>query len=197
MEFGLQRQLTGRSRPMVVPRSGIPGLGVRERPATDQLSQCLCWVMVPAADGHEAGPQPNGAPVKAPDPLDVLITGMSQLQQVLLKQKGGETMDLEPKASQAPRVPRGRQISRLLVPGRAADWQLGVCGAADWWQRTLAVAQGSYEEYQSLSPMTRSLPKGVRDALVSHRVQGVHQILFKLMVVFPARTSPARARQKR
>ena len=35
----------------------------------------------------------------SPSPLDVLITGMSQLQQVLLKQKV-ETMDLEPKAVQ-------------------------------------------------------------------------------------------------
>ena len=43
----------------------------------------------PAAMAPEAS---SGA--TAPSPLDVLITGMSQLQQVLLKQKGGETLDL-------------------------------------------------------------------------------------------------------
>ena len=40
---------------------------------------------------------PKAAPA-APSPIDVLITGMSQLQQVLLKQKAGDTMDLEAKA---------------------------------------------------------------------------------------------------
>ncbi|CAE7265860.1 GIP [Symbiodinium necroappetens] len=86
-------------------------------------------------------------------------------------------------------------------------------GAAEWWQQTLGVAQTAYAEYQSLSPMKRlsvkatltpelkadkykklerkvaslvlsSLPKGVRDELIAHRVQGLHQILFRLMVVF-------------
>ena len=77
----------------------------------------------------------------------------------------------------------------------------------------MRVAQKAYAEYQSLSPMKRlsvqvtlpedlkddkykrlerkvaslmlgSLPRGVRDELVAHRVQGVHQILFRLMIVF-------------
>ncbi|CAE7212252.1 unnamed protein product [Symbiodinium microadriaticum] len=96
-----------------------------------------------------------------------------------------------------------------------AEQQIGslASGAGEWWQKTLAVAQKVYAEYQSLSPMKRlsvkavlteelkqdrykklerkvaslvlsSLPRGVRDELVAHRVQGLHQILFRLMVVF-------------
>ena len=86
-------------------------------------------------------------------------------------------------------------------------------GAGDWWQKTLAVAQQAYSEYQLLSPVKRlnvkaqltdelrddrfkrlekkvaamllsSLPRGVRDDLVAYRVQGVHQILYRLMVIF-------------
>ena len=39
-------------------------------------------------------------------------------------------------------------------------------------------------ERKVASLMLSSLPRGVRDELVAHRVQGVHQILFRLMVVF-------------
>ncbi|CAE7463061.1 GIP, partial [Symbiodinium necroappetens] len=86
-------------------------------------------------------------------------------------------------------------------------------GASDWWAQTLRVAQSAYAEYQTLSPVKRlsvsavltpelrdpkfqklerkvaslvlaSLPKGVRDDLIAYRVQGVHQILYRLMVIF-------------
>ncbi|CAE7397602.1 GIP [Symbiodinium sp. CCMP2592] len=154
----------------------------------------------------------------APNPLDVLITGMSQLQQVLLKQKG-ETMDIEPKAVQElaklPEYTPESGATDFQDYLYLAEQQIGslASGAGDWWQRTLSVAQKAYAEYQSLSPMKRlsvqvtlpadlredkykrlerkvaslmlgSLPRGVRDELVAHRVQGVHQILFRLMVVF-------------
>ena len=158
--------------------------------------------------------QPERSDLVGPSPLDVLITGMSQLQQVLLKQKH-ETSDLEPKAVQ--------ELAKLPESGATdfqdylylAEQQIGSLssGAGEWWQRTLRVAQKAYSEYQSLSPMKRlgvrvtlpddlqddcykrlerkvaslmlsSLPKDVRDELVVHRVQGVHQILFRLMVVF-------------
>ena len=140
---------------------------------------------------------------------------------MLLKQKG-ETLDLGAEgrtgACEAPRVHPGigcDGLSGLSVPGGAADWQpsFGSLASQDWWQRTVAVAQRAYAEYQSLSPMKRlsvkvvlpddlkedkfkrlerkvaslmlsSLPRGVRDELVAHREQGVHQILFRLMVVF-------------
>ena len=145
-----------------------------------------------------------------PNPLDVLITGMSQLQQVLLKQKGNDTMDLEAKA-----VVELSKLPEYTPESGATDFQdylylteqqVGslASGATDWWQRTLQVAQKAYGEYQSLSPMKRlsvkavlsddlkdekykklerkvaslllnSLPKGVRDELVAHRVQGVHR----------------------
>ncbi|CAE7288644.1 GIP, partial [Symbiodinium sp. KB8] len=86
-------------------------------------------------------------------------------------------------------------------------------GAGDWWSRTLAVAQESYAEYQAMSPMRRlsvkptltselrderykklerkvaalllaALPKSVREEMIAYRVQGTHQILFRLMIVY-------------
>ena len=155
----------------------------------------------------------------SPSPLDVLITGMSQLQQVLLKQKTGDAMDLEVKGVQElPKLPEytpetgATDFQDYLY---LTEQQVGslASGAAEWWQKTLSVAQKAYGEYQSLSPMKRlsvravlpeelkedkykklerkvaslvlsSLPKGVRDELVAHRVQGLRQILFRLMVAF-------------
>ncbi|CAE7442809.1 GIP, partial [Symbiodinium necroappetens] len=166
------------------------------------------------------GAEPAGANSQAaPNPLEVLITGMSQLQQVLLRQKGADALDLEPKA-----VTELAKLPEYTPESGATDFQdylylaeqqIGslALGAGEWWQKTLAVAQKAYAEYQSLSPMKRlivkavlteelkqdrfkklerkvaslvlsSLPRGVRDELVAHRVQGLHQILFRLMVVF-------------
>ena len=168
----------------------------------------------PAAMAPEAS-----AGTTAPSPLDVLITGMSQLQQVLLKQKGGEALDLELKAvnelAKLPEYTPESGATDFQDYLYLAEQQIGslASGAAEWWQKTLSVAQKAYSEYQSLSPMKRlsvkaslteelkedrykklerkvaslmlsSLPRGVRDELVAHRVQGVHQILFRLMVVF-------------
>ncbi|CAE7297817.1 unnamed protein product, partial [Symbiodinium sp. KB8] len=154
----------------------------------------------------------------APSPLDVLITGMSQLQQVLLKQKS-DTIDIEGKA-----VTELVKLPEYTVETGAIDFQdylylaeqqiaTLAAGASEWWAQTLKVAQAAYAEYQTLSPVKRlnvvarltpelqepkyqklerkvvslvlaSLPKGVRDDLVAYRVQGVHQILYRLMVIF-------------
>ncbi|CAE7537271.1 unnamed protein product, partial [Symbiodinium necroappetens] len=138
---------------------------------------------------------------------------------VLLRQKAGETLDLELKGVQElPKLPEytpesgATDFQDYLY---LTEQQVGslASGAAEWWQQTLGVAQTAYAEYQSLSPMKRlsvkatltpelkadkykklerkvaslvlsSLPKGVRDELIAHRVQGLHQILFRLMVVF-------------
>ena len=150
--------------------------------------------------------------------MDVLITGMSQLQQVLLRQRG-DVLDLEPKA-----VTELVKLPEYTVETGAIDFQdylylaeqqIGTLasGAGEWWAKTLRVAQVAYAEYQTLSPVRRlgvmatltpelredkykklerkvaalvlaSLPKGVRDDLVAYRVQGVHQILYRLMVIF-------------
>ena len=171
-----------------------------------------------AEERHRDRSQPVGPEASGPTPLDVLITGMSQLQQVLLKQKN-ETVDLEPKAVQElaklPEYTPESGATDFQDYLYLAEQQIGSLSssAGEWWQRTLRVAQKAYSEYQSLSPMKRlgvrvtlpddlqddrykrlerkvaslmlsSLPKGVRDELVAHRVQGVHQILFRLMVVF-------------
>ena len=158
------------------------------------------------------------APTASPSPMDVLITGMTQLQQVLLRQKP-EGLDLEPKAVQ--------ELAKLpdYAPETGAidfqdflylaEQQIGslASGAGEWWSRTLSVAQESYAEYQSVSPMRRltvkptltselkderyrklerkvaalllaALPKSVREEMIAYRVQGTHQILFRLMIVY-------------
>ena len=143
---------------------------------------------------------------------------MSQLQQVLLKQKS-DTIDIEGKA-----VTELVKLPEYTVETGAIDFQdylylaeqqiaTLAAGASEWWAQTLKVAQAAYAEYQTLSPVKRlnvvarltpelqepkyqklerkvvslvlaSLPKGVRDDLVAYRVQGVHQILYRLMVIF-------------
>ena len=114
-----------------------------------------------------AAPDVPTAPTGTPSPIDVLITGMSQLQQVLLKQKAGDTMDLEAKA-----VVELSKLPEYTPESGATDFQdylylteqqVGslASGATDWWQRTLQVAQRAYGEYQSLSPMKRLSVKAV------------------------------------
>ncbi|CAE7739423.1 GIP [Symbiodinium necroappetens] len=170
-------------------------------------------------------PQPTAtnipaAPVnenKEPSPLDVLITGMSQLQQVLLKKN--EVMEIDMKGT--PELPK---LGEYTPETGAIDFQdflylveqqIGslASGAGEWWQKTLEVSQAAYSEYQMLSPVKRlgvkaqltpelrdekykrlerkvaamllsALPKGVKDDLIAYRDQGVHQILYRLMVIF-------------
>ena len=190
---------------------GPPGLEARtEGPAPDH-----------DADGDVrplgTGQQPT-TPASAPSPMDVLITGMTQLQQVLLKQKT-DMVDIEAKA-----VTELMKLPEYTAETGAIDFQdylylaeqqiaTLAAGASDWWAQTLRVAQSAYAEYQTLSPVKRlsvsavltpelrdpkfqklerkvaslvlaSLPKGVRDDLIAYRVQGVHQILYRLMVIF-------------
>ena len=165
-----------------------------------------------------SGPSiPDGSGAREPTPLEVLITGMSQLQQLLLKK--GENLEIEGKGVfELPKLPEYNpetgaidfQDYLYLV-----EQQIGslASGAGEWWIKTLEVAQAAYSEYQALSPVKRlgvraqltpelkedryrrlekkvaammlsSLPKGVKDDLVAYRVQGVHQILYRLMVIF-------------
>ena len=88
--------------------------------------------------------------------MDVLITGMSQLQQVLLKQKS-DVLDLEPKA-----VAELVKLFEYTAETGAIDFQdylylaeqqIG-WGAGEWWAKTLKVAQTAYAEYQTLSPVS-------------------------------------------
>ena len=102
-----------------------PGLGVGSR--------------VPP-EGAESQPPP--ATASSPSPLDVLITGMSQLQQVLLKQKTGDAMDLEVKGVQElPKLPEytpetgATDFQDYLY---LTEQQVGslASGATEWWQKT-------------------------------------------------------------
>ena len=186
-----------------------PGLeGATTRPVPDPL---------PSAPTTTNAPATTAADPKEPSPLDVLITGMSQLQQVLLKKN--EVMEIDMKGS--PELPK---LGEYTPETGAIDFQdflylveqqIGslASGAGEWWQKTLEVSQAAYCEYQALSPVKRlgvkaqltaelrdekfkrlerkvaamllsALPKGVKDDLIAYRVQGVHQILYRLMVIF-------------
>ncbi|CAE7275724.1 GIP, partial [Symbiodinium microadriaticum] len=207
------------------PRLSGPDGGLGGGPATARLDESGPSA---AKDVEGSSAQPSTSTTKpglaaetttaTPSPMDVLITGMTQLQQVLLRQKP-EGLDLEPKAVQ--------ELAKLpeYAPETGAidfqdflylaEQQIGslASGAGDWWSRTLAVAQESYAEYQAMSPMRRlsvkptltselrderykklerkvaalllaALPKSVREEMIAYRVQGTHQILFRLMIVY-------------
>ncbi|OLQ05057.1 hypothetical protein AK812_SmicGene11759 [Symbiodinium microadriaticum] len=207
------------------PRLSGPDGGLGGGPATARLDESGPSA---AMDVEGSSAQPSTSTTKpglaaetttaTPSPMDVLITGMTQLQQVLLRQKP-EGLDLEPKAVQ--------ELAKLpeYAPETGAidfqdflylaEQQIGslASGAGDWWSRTLAVAQESYAEYQAMSPMRRlsvkptltselrderykklerkvaalllaALPKSVREEMIAYRVQGTHQILFRLMIVY-------------
>ena len=194
--------------------------------ATTVLKGRLVWKQGqmdpdPVPVGDDGGRQETGVPAggsTGPSAMDVLITGMGQLQQVLLRQKN-DIVDLEPKAvSELVKLPEYTAETGAIDFQDylyLAEQQIGTLasGAGDWWSRILSVAQQAYAEYQTLSPVRRlnvvphltedlrddrykklerkvaalvlaSLPKGVRDDLVAYRVQGVHHILYRLMVIF-------------
>ena len=128
-----------------------PGLPQRERgEAPDTTVQA--GALEPETEEKAAGP-------KDPNPLEVLITGLTQLQQLLLKK--GDGLDLETKGLQE--LPK---LAEYCPETGAIDFQdylylveqqIGsiASGAAEWWQKTLEVAQQAYTEYQSLSPVKR------------------------------------------
>ncbi|OLQ09932.1 Copia protein [Symbiodinium microadriaticum] len=161
--------------------------------------------------------QPQPESKKEPTAVDVLLTGMAQLQQLLLKKNDGLDVD----AKGTPELPKLGEYNPETGAIEFQDFlylveqQVGslASGAGEWWQKTLQVAQAAYMEYQALSPVKRlgvraqlseelqddrfkrlekkvaamllcALPKGVKDDLIAYRVQGVHQILYRLMVIF-------------
>ena len=114
-------------------------------------------------------PPVNGSPtLKEPTPIEVLITGMSQLQQLLLKR--GDGLELEAKG--APELPKLSEYNPETGAIEFQDYlylveqQSGslASGAGEWWQKTLEVAQAAYSEYQTLSPVKRL---GVRAQLTA------------------------------
>ena len=92
---------------------------------------------MPEEPGEQAGVNSQAAP----NPLEVLITGMSQLQQVLIRQKGGETLDLEPKAvSELAKLPEytrslEQRISRTTCTWRSSKWEVWLLGQASGGRR--------------------------------------------------------------
>ncbi|CAE7275903.1 GIP, partial [Symbiodinium microadriaticum] len=169
------------------------------------------------AMGKDHGKQATQDPKPEPTAVDVLITGMAQLQQLLLRKSDG--LDVEAKGT--PELPKLGEYNPETGAIEFQDFlylveqQVGslASGAGEWWQKTLQVAQAAYMEYQTLSPVKRlgvkaqlseelkddrfkrlekkvaamllcALPKGVKDDLIAYRVQGVHQILYRLMVIF-------------
>ena len=188
--------------------------GLESTRGTDVPKEQPVTGLAEATHGAHGGAVPE---VKDPDPLAVLITGMTQLQQVLLKKN--EALDLDAKGT--PELPKLAEYSPETGAIEFQDFlylaeqQIGslASGAGEWWQKTLEVSQAAYLEYQALSPVKRlgvkaqltadlkgekyrrlerkvaamllsALPKGVKDDLIAYRVQGVHQILYRLMVIF-------------
>ena len=93
------------------------------------------------------------------NPMDVLITRMSQLQQVLLKQKT-EAIDLEKGTSELQKLP---EYNHESVAVDLQDWLYlvgqqvgGMASTADaWWRAVLSAAQKAYQVHQSLPPIQR------------------------------------------
>ncbi|CAE7289297.1 GIP, partial [Symbiodinium sp. CCMP2592] len=128
-----------------------PGLGFSAEGAKEAPRSAPAEPSTAPATGDAANREPN--------PLEVLITGMTQLQQLLLKK--GEGLDVEAKGM--PELPKLSEYSPETGAIEFQDYlylveqQIGslASGAGEWWQKTLEVAQAAYTEYQALSPVKR------------------------------------------
>ena len=171
----------------------------------------------PVAPGSEQQPG-DVAPAapSSPSPMDIVLTGIGQLQQMLLKK--GDGLDVDKASPNFPMLPDYTPESGAID---FQDWLYLVeqqvsamaASAGEWWKQVMGSALEAYQEYQALSPIKRlgvkarlseelqdgkyqklakkvaalllaALPTGVRDELVAYRVQGTHQILFRLMAVY-------------
>ena len=171
----------------------------------------------PVAPGSEQQPG-DVAPAapSSPSPMDIVLTGIGQLQQMLLKK--GDGLDVDKASPNFPMLPDYTPESGAID---FQDWLYLVeqqvsamaASAGEWWKQVMGSALEAYQEYQALSPIKQigvkarlseelqdgkyqklakkvaalllaALPTGVRDELVAYRVQGTHQILFRLMAVY-------------
>ncbi|CAE7455154.1 GIP [Symbiodinium natans] len=213
----------------------VPGQEVQEDMASLGTGQGMCMlvVMVPSdlpqrvrrqvvveelwvrGSEQQPGDVAPAAP-SSPSPMDIVLTGIGQLQQMLLKK--GDGLDVDKASPNFPMLPDYTPESGAID---FQDWLYLVeqqvsamaASAGEWWKQVMGSALEAYQEYQALSPIKRlgvkarlseelqdgkyqklakkvaalllaALPTGVRDELVAYRVQGTHQILFRLMAVY-------------
>ena len=112
---------------------------------------------------HHA-PQPEATTAATPgSPLDTLVAGMAQIQQVLLRGKGGaEASEYDPSKAVAefPKLPENSPESGAID---FQDWlylveqQVGslASGASSWWAGMLEAAMKAYSRYQAATPIQR------------------------------------------
>ena len=139
-----------------------------------------------------------------PSPIDIVLSGMGQIQQLLLERQRGSVGDLEKSTVDLPVLPEYQEeqgasdlqdwlfVSGQMIGALASD-------AATWWSGTLKAAEAAYEEYMSKSPIERlrysklerrvstmilaALPVAVKGDPVANRTRGVHQQLFRLLTL--------------
>ncbi|CAE7381230.1 GIP [Symbiodinium natans] len=213
----------------------VPGQEVQKDMASLGTGQGMCMlvVMVPSdlpqrvrrqvvveelwvrGSEQQPGDVAPAAP-SSPSPMDIVLTGIGQLQQMLLKK--GDGLDVDKASPNFPMLPDYTPESGAID---FQDWLYLVeqqvsamaASAGEWWKQVMGSALEAYQEYQALSPIKQigvkarlseelqdgkyqklakkvaalllaALPTGVRDELVAYRVQGTHQILFRLMAVY-------------
>ena len=119
-----------------------------------------------AGDGAKATPPPPpqaSSSSQPTSPLETLVAGMAQIQQVLLKGKGvADSSDYDPSKA----VAEFPKLAENTVESGAIDFQdwlylveqqVGslASGASTWWAGMLEAAMKAYGKYQSATPIQR------------------------------------------
>ena len=101
-----------------------------------------------------------------PSPIEIVLSGMGQIQQLLLERQRGSVGDLEKSTVDLPVLPE-YQEEQVLQIFRIGCLCLGkmigalASDAATWWSGTLKAAEAAYKEYMSKSPIERLSVKAV------------------------------------
>ena len=112
------------------------------------------------------GPSPTrtqSTATAAPNPLETLVAGITQIQQVLLRGKPpGESSEFDPSKTvvEFPKLPENTAESGAID---FQDWlylveqQVGslAAGASTWWAGMLEAAMQAYSSYQAATPIQR------------------------------------------
>ena len=125
---------------------------------------------------EQFGPGTKGAATSSnPSPIDIVLSGVGQIQQLLLERQRGSVGDLEKSTVDLPALPEYQEeqgasdlqdwlfVSGQMIGALASD-------AATWWSGTLKAAEAAYKEYMSKSPIERLTVKAVLpDELMDQR----------------------------
>ena len=143
-------------------------------------------------EGREktAGAGTKGGFSSSSNPLETLVAGMTQIQEVLLKgRSGGDTAEYDPSKSVA-EFPKPKENSTESGAIDFQDWlclveqQVGsmASGASVWWNGMVAAAMAAYGRYQASTPIQRlsisaELPAELEDAKFSKLEKRVAALL--------------------